>query len=207
MTDPLSDLVSRFARTHAPFIGADVAAEFGLGIAVVGQALSRLAQGHRVEQGEFTPGRSGTEWCDSGVLRTLRSRSLAALRREVEPVKASTLGRFLPAWQHVREPLRGVDGLMRVVEQLAGAPIPASALESLVLPARVRDYSPAMLDELTSAGEVVWAGHGSLPGAAGGWVSLHPADSAQLTLPWPATEPLEAGVVDRAAERGSQRSG
>ncbi|HEY8787955.1 MAG TPA: ATP-dependent helicase [Actinopolymorphaceae bacterium] len=205
VADPLSDLVSRFARTHAPFVGADVAAEFGLGVAVVGQALSRLAQAHRVEQGEFTPGRSGTEWCDSGVLRTLRSRSLAALRREVEPVKASTLGRFLPAWQHIREPLRGVDGLMRVVEQLAGAPVPASALESLVLPARVRDYHPAMLDELTSAGEVVWAGNGSLPGAAGGWVSLHPADSAHLTLPWPTPEPVEAGVVDRAAGGGSAR--
>ncbi len=208
VADPLSDLVSRFARTHAPFIGADVAAEFGLGIAVVGQSLGRLAQSHRVEQGEFTPGRSGTEWCDSGVLRTLRSRSLAALRREVEPVKASTLGRFLPAWQHVREPLRGVDGLMRVVEQLAGAPVPASALESLVLPARVRDYSPGMLDELTSAGEVVWAGSGSLPGAAGGWVSLHPADSAHLTLPWPTPDPPAVTVPgnDRA-DANTQRSG
>jgi ATP-dependent Lhr-like helicase len=202
VADPLSDLVSRFARTHAPFVGADVAAEFGLGIAVVGQALTRLAQSHRVEQGEFTPGRSGTEWCDTGVLRTLRSRSLAALRREVEPVKASTLGRFLPAWQHIREPLRGVDGLMRVVEQLAGAPVPASALESLVLPARVRDYRPGMLDELTSAGEVVWAGHGSLPGAAGGWVSLHPADSADLTLPWPTPDGPEAAAVDRRSAGG-----
>jgi len=205
VADPLSDLVSRFARTHAPFIGADVAADFGLGIAVVGQALSRLGQSHRVEQGEFTPGRSGTEWCDTGVLRTLRSRSLAALRREVEPVKASTLGRFLPAWQHVHEPLRGVDGLMRVIEQLAGAPVPASALESLVLPARVRDYSPAMLDELTSAGEVVWAGHGSLPGAAGGWVSLHPADSAPLTLPWPTTDGPEATGSARSGRDGVSR--
>ncbi len=185
VADPLGDLVSRFARTHAPFVAGDVAEHLGLGVAVVAQALARLAGAHRVEQGEFTPGRSGAEWCDSGVLRSLRSRSLAALRREVEPVSASTLGRFLPSWQHVREPVRGVGGLMRVIEQLAGAPVPASALESLVLPARVRDYTPAMLDELTSAGEVLWCGQGSLPGAAAGWISLHPVDTAPLTLPLP----------------------
>jgi ATP-dependent Lhr-like helicase len=82
--------------------------------------------------------------------------------------------------------LRGPDGVLAVVEQLAGALLPASALESLVLPARVRDYAPAMLDELTSAGEVLWAGAGGLPGGDG-WVSLVPADIASLLLP----EPLE----------------
>src|SRR3712207_8396059 len=76
----------------------------------------------------------------------------------------------------------GVDGVLAVVEQLAGALVPASALESLVLPSRVRDYRPAMLDELTSAGEVLWAGAGGLPGGDG-WASLVPADVAPLLLP------------------------
>jgi ATP-dependent helicase Lhr and Lhr-like helicase len=101
-------------------------------------------------------------------------------------VPVGTLARFTPAWQSVGSRLRGPDGVLAVVEQLAGALVPASALESLVLPARVRDYAPAMLDELTSAGEVLWAGAGGLPGGDG-WVSLVPADLAPQLLP----EPLE----------------
>ncbi|RIJ01734.1 ATP-dependent helicase, partial [Clavibacter michiganensis subsp. insidiosus] len=80
--------------------------------------------------------------------------------------------------------LRGVDGVLQVIEQLAGAPVPASAWETLVLPARVRDYTPAFLDELTSTGEVIWSGAGTLAGADG-WVSLHLADQVALTLPEP----------------------
>jgi ATP-dependent Lhr-like helicase len=78
--------------------------------------------------------------------------------------------------------VRGAEGVLRAVEQLAGAVLPASALETLVLPSRVPGYTPALLDELTAAGEVVWSGHGSLPGDDG-WVALHPADLAAVTLP------------------------
>jgi len=137
-----------------------------------------------VVEGEFRPGGQGSEWCDAEVLRRLRRRSLAALRHEVEPVEPATLGRFLPAWQQVGGSLRGIDGVLSVVEQLAGCAVPASALESLVLGSRVIDYSPALLDELTASGEVVWAGNGSLAGTDG-WVSLHPADTAPMTLPDP----------------------
>ncbi|MDO7882805.1 ATP-dependent helicase [Antiquaquibacter soli] len=185
--DPVGDLVSRFARTHGPFTAQDVAARFGLGIAVVTDTLRRLAADRRVVDGEFRPGATGTEWCSVEVLRRLRARSLAALRQEVEPVEQSALGRFLPAWQHVGGQLRGVDGLAQVIEQLAGVPLPASSWESLVLPARLANYSPAWLDELTVTGEVVWSGSGSLPGGDG-WVSLHLADSAPLTLAEPLGE-------------------
>ena len=121
------------------------------------------------------------------MLRKLRRRSLARLRKEVEPVEPESLARFLGAWQHItttRGGPRGVDGVLTVVDQLAGCAVPASALESLVLPSRVRDYEPAFLDELTSSGEVLWAGHAALPGSDG-WVSLHLADQAPLTLPEP----------------------
>jgi ATP-dependent Lhr-like helicase len=182
VTDPLGDLVSRYARTHGPFKVDEVARRLGLGVAVVHAVLSRLAAVGRVVEGELRPGGSGTDWCDAGVLRKLRRRSLAALRHEAEPVPPAALARFLPVWQGVGSDLRGPDGVLRVVEQLAGAAVPASALERLVLPSRVRDYTPAWLDQLTTAGEVVWAGHGSLPGDDG-WVSLHPADTAPLTLP------------------------
>ncbi|HEX8002953.1 MAG TPA: ATP-dependent helicase [Mycobacteriales bacterium] len=183
VADPLGDLVSRFARTHGPFVAADAAARLGLGVAVVHDALHRLAAAGRVVHGEFRPGGSGTEWCDAEVLRSLRRRSLAKLRREVEPVPAVALARFLPAWQQVGSSSgRGLDAVLRAVEQLAGAPVPASALESLVLPSRVADYSPALLDELCASGDVVWAGSGALPGSDG-WVSLYLADAAPLLLP------------------------
>ena len=185
--DPLGDLVARHARTHGPFTAAEVATRLGLGEAVVRHTLQRLGAQGRVLDGEFRPSGAGTEWCDAEVLRRLRRRSLARLRQEIEPVEQSALARFQTAWQHITGTgkggrQRGVDGVLTVIGQLAGCPVPASALESLVLPARVRDYEPAMLDELTSAGEVVWSGHGTLPGSDG-WVSLHLADQAPLTLP------------------------
>ncbi|MFJ6408678.1 DEAD/DEAH box helicase [Streptomyces hydrogenans] len=187
--DPLGDLLARHARTHGPFTSSQAAARFGLGTAVTDGALQRLAAAGRVVQGEFHPSGIGQEWCDAAVLRRLRRRSLAALRHELEPVPPAALATFLPQWQHLGgSGLRGIDGLARAVEQLQGAPVPASALEKLVLPSRVRDYSPAMLDELTTTGELVWAGAGSLPGKDG-WVSLYLADAAPLLLPPP--HPLE----------------
>ncbi|MFC4377575.1 DEAD/DEAH box helicase [Nocardia halotolerans] len=183
--DPLGDLVGRYARTHAPFTTAAVAERFGLGSAVAATALHRLLAEKRVVEGEFTPGSAGAEWCDAQVLRRLRRRSLAAARHEVEPVSTAAFGRFLPAWQHVGSgELRGVDGVATVVEQLAGVPVPASAWESLILPMRVRDYSPAMLDELMATGEVVWSGHGAIT-ARDGWIALHLTDQAPFTLPPP----------------------
>ncbi len=187
VADPLGDLISRFARTHGPFVTADIANRFGLGAAVVAGILQRLVAAGRVVKGEFSPTGTGSEWCDASVLRQIRRRSLARLRHEVEPVAPDTLGRFLPAWQHTRGPLRGVDGVLRVVEQLQGAILPASALEQLVLPTRIADYHPSMLDELTVSGEVVWAGHGSLPGNDG-WIALYPVDNAPLLLPTTDTE-------------------
>src|SRR4030095_1524435 len=171
----------------------EVAARLGLGVAVVVATVQRLTGTGRLVTGEFRPGGSGQEWCDAEVLRSIRRRSLAKLRQEVEPVPIGTLARFTPSWQGVGGRMRGTDGVLAVVEQLAGALVPASALESLVLPARVRDYSPAMLDELTSAGEVLWAGAGGLRGAAGGG-SVVPADIAPLLLPEPLEVP-EAGAA------------
>lgn len=204
--DPVGDLLRRHARTRGPFTAASAAARFGWGVAIVTEALRRLERTGVLVQGRLRPdvlGGTGDEFCDADVLRQLRRRSLAALRAEVEPVAPQALGVFLPRWQGVHPvgrsarasatgSLRGVDGVARVVEQLAGSVMPASALETHVLPARVPDYVPAMLDELTAAGEVVWAGHGALAGHDG-LVSLHPASVADLTLP-----PLAADLVEDA---------
>jgi ATP-dependent Lhr-like helicase len=182
VADPLGDLVARFARTHGPFTTAQVAQRFGIGQAIAHEVLNRLAAAGRLAEGEFRPGAFGSEWCDAEVLRRLRRGSLAAARKEVEPVEPAALGRFLPAWQNVGSRLRGVGGVLSVVEQLAGAALPASALEPFILRSRLVDYRPALLDELTSSGEVIWAGAGALPGVDG-WISLHLADTAHLTLP------------------------
>ncbi|NUS42240.1 MAG: ATP-dependent helicase [Mycobacteriaceae bacterium] len=181
VADPLGDLVARYARTHGPFTTADAARRFALGPAVVDSVLRRLCIEKRVTEGEFTPDATGREWCDTEVLRRLRRRSLAAARKDVEPVSTPAFGRFLPDWQHVGPQLRGVDGVAAVVEQLAGVPIPASAWESLILPSRVSDYAPALLDELAATGEVLWSGHGSLT-ARDGWIALHLAEQAPFTL-------------------------
>jgi len=196
VADPLGDLIGRFARTHGPFTVDQCAARLGLGVAVAVVTLQRLAGSGRVVSGEFRPGGSGAEWCDAEVLRRLRRRSLARLRHEVEPVPTDALVRFLPGWQQVGGKARGVDAVLAVIEQLAGAVLPASALETLVLPVRIPDYSPAMLDELTSAGEVTWCGAGGLPGQDG-WLALAPTDLAELVLPAPAPDP-PAGTTHQA---------
>ncbi|GAA0928799.1 Lhr family helicase [Nonomuraea longicatena] len=348
VADPLADLVARHARTRGPFHAGTVAARFGLGVAVVTDALRRLAGPGRVVSGEFRPGGRGEEWCDAGVLRLLRRRSLARLRKEVEPVTPETLARFLPVWhgiagvsmtslrrpgsrpgasrrglggawsadsgrlgargasdelgaggggasdelgargegyggglgtgggvhggglsagggvhgggpgaddgvheRGVREGVfyggglgaggggarggvggygggdqgsgvygsgggagggharsgaaRAMDSLVRALEQLQGAAVPASALETLVLPARVPGYQPALLDELTSSGEVIWTGQGSLPGGDG-WVSLYYSDTAPLLMPEPADitfTPLHEQILEALGGGGA----
>ncbi|WP_326554779.1 ATP-dependent helicase [Micromonospora sp. NBC_01813] len=199
VADPLGDLVSRYARTRGPFDTAQCAERFGLGGFVVEQTLRRLAATGRIVAGEFSVDRAGAEWCDAEVLRLLRRRSLAALRREIEPVPATTLARFLPRWQQVAGPGRGVDGVVAAIEQLQGLAIPASALERLVLPARVGDFSPAQLDELCAAGEVLWAGSAAI-GSGDGWIRLVFADTARLLLPAPdpalSLTPVHQAVLD-----------
>ena len=180
--DPLGDLVGRYARTHGPFTASEAGGALGLADAVVTQTLRRLAQEQRVTAGDYRPVSTGEqEWCETEILRRIRRRSLAALRAEVEPVEQAALARFLTDWQYLPQQLRGADGVALVVEQLSGVPVPASAWEGLVLPARVRGYQPGMLDELLTSGEVLFSGAGSLAGDDG-WIALHLAESAHLTL-------------------------
>ena len=186
VADPLGELLGRYARTRTPFTTAEAAARFGLGLRVTADVLGRLADARpagarRLRRRRGAIRRTGGEqWCDAEVLRILRRRSLAALRAQVEPVSTAAYARFLPAWHHVGAGSpgpSGLDGLMSVIDQLAGVRIPASAIEPLVLAPRVRDYSPAMLDELLATGEVTWSGAGSISGSDG-WIALHASDSA-----------------------------
>ena len=195
VTDPLADLVARYARTHGPFLAADAAGRLGLGVAVVEQTLRRLGSQSRVLEGAFRPMASGREWIDAEVLRILRRRSLAAFRKEVEPVPPEALARFLPAWQDVgSDRTATVESALTIVEQLQGVLVPASTLERSILPARLSGYTPSLLDQLCASGEVVWAGAGAL-GPDDGWITLCLADQAPLLIPPVAVADLSAAAV------------
>lgn len=217
--DPLGDLALRHGRSRGPFTAQDFADRFGLGVALTQEVLGRLSRAGRFSAGKLRPEdartveeqiaglspaqRSGEdEFCETEVLRLLRKRSLASLRAEVEPVEPTTLGRFLPRWQGIvtsgGATWHGATGLSRVIEQLAGVRAPASAWESLIFPSRLPDYRPELLDELTTSGEVVWRGHGRIPGHDG-WISFHPAATAELTLP--DAEPAPSTPLDATTAR------
>lgn len=245
VAEPLEDLVSRYARTHIPFTAQQAAEHFSrltpVGVGVLTPVLQRLQQQRRLSSGEFLPevlrasGAVGVEWVDAQVLRTIRARSLAALREEIEPVSAQVYGVFLPSWQNVRSlsvrvaqtlpeasaygaflpsrraatvvgervvPLSpaaengtenatensatATEDLLTAIDQLAGVRVPASALETLILPARVPGYQPHMLDELMASGRVFFTGAGQLGGGSAqksdGWIRLHLSESSSLTL-------------------------
>lgn len=255
VAEPLEDLVSRYARTHIPFTAQQAAEHFSrltpVGVGVLTPVLQRLQQQRRLSSGEFLPevlralGSAGVEWVDAQVLRTIRARSLAALREEIEPVSAQVYGVFLPSWQNVRSlsvrvaqtlpeasaygafiPSRraatvvgervaplgsatpnpmaptpmtehgaehtgqdsasATEDLLTTIDQLAGVRVPASALETLILPARVPGYQPHMLDELMASGRVFFTGAGQLGGGSAqksdGWIRLHLSESSSLTL-------------------------
>ncbi|MDE3720034.1 DEAD/DEAH box helicase [Nocardiopsis sp. N85] len=204
-TDPVRDLVSRYARTHGPFTVTGAAARLGLDEETVGGVLRALSREGRISRGGFRPGGTGTEWCDAEVLRRLRRGSIARLRKEVEPVAPEALARFSPLWQRAvpGERWRGPDATFEAVVSLRGSSVPASALESLVLPARVEGYAPRMLDELTQAGEVVWVGAGALPGGDGR-ITVVPADEVALLAPESA--PPAEGTIGHAV-LGALREG
>lgn len=250
VAEPLEDLVSRYARTHIPFTAQQAAEYFSrltpVGVGVLTPVLQRLQQQRRLSSGEFLPEvlralrSAGVEWVDAQVLRTIRARSLAALREEIEPVSAQVYGVFLPSWQNVRSlsvrvaqtlpeasaygafmpsrrattvvgervaplstaapnPLAehgaehadqdsasATENLLTAIDQLAGVRVPASALETLILPARVPGYQPHMLDELMASGRVFFTGAGQLGGGSAqksdGWIRLHLSESSSLTL-------------------------
>ncbi len=189
--DPIGDLVARFARTNGPFTTADVVDAVGLPPAVVTQRLAESRASGRIIEGWFVADAPGPQWCHPDVLRLIKRRSVAILRKQIEPVSQPALAVFLPRWQNVgsvaRIRLRGAEGVLRAVRSMAGIPLPGSALETSILPVRLPGYTPAMLDELTSAGEVLWTGSAALPGGDG-WISLAPADVGFL-LPRAAEPP------------------
>jgi ATP-dependent Lhr-like helicase len=189
---PLESLAARWARTHGPFTVAELGRRFALLPAQVEPVLRNLVSQGRLLEGAFNPARTGTEYCDPDVLRLLRRATLARLRNQVAPVEASVLARFLPRWQGVGTKRGGLPRLREVIDQLQGLALPWSELEKVILPARVADFHPKLLDELGAMGELVWIGRGAL-GSDDGRVALYrreqvalladPTESAELPTP------------------------
>ncbi|MFN8126136.1 MAG: DEAD/DEAH box helicase [Candidatus Nanopelagicales bacterium] len=200
--DAARDLLLRFAGCHGPFTADDVAARFGLGVAVARDQLDSLTRSGVLLSGAFRPGGSGTEYVHPDVLRAVRRASAARYADEIEPVDHAAFAGFPARWQSVGVglPARGRDGLLDVIDQLAGAPLPASQLESLILPSRVVDYDPALLDDLTTSGEVVWWALDPLPGDA--WICLAPRDLAPPLLPTPEVAEADAPILTALGRGG-----
>ena len=193
--EALFDLLRRYGRTHSPFTTHEAAKRFDLAPATVEVTLNRLVGTGRIVEGGFRPGGIHREWCDNEVLRTIRRRSLARLRKEVEPVEQRTLARLFMRWQGVIQPRRGLDALLDVIENLQGAPLPASILETEILPARILNYKPSDLDTLIAAGEVVWAGLDPI-GERDGRIGLYLAE--KLPQLWPIAQ--GSGSRDQGTE-------
>jgi ATP-dependent Lhr-like helicase len=205
---PVLELIRRYARTHGPFITQEAAVRFGLDQKLVETALRALLLDGRVVEGGFRPKGVHREWCDIDVLRQIRRKSLARLRKEIEPVDQHLLARFETHWQGVLQRRRGLDALLDTIENLQSAPLPASILESSILPARLGRYSPSDLDTLIAAGEVVWCGLDPL-GEHDGRIALYIADKLPTLLPSRSArgdQPLtdkEQSILDQLVRNGA----
>jgi ATP-dependent Lhr-like helicase len=189
------DLARRYARTHGPFTTTDFAGRYGLGRAMADVLLKEVAAAGRLLEGEFRPGGTGREWCDPDVLQSVRRRSLAKLRKEVEPVDPPVLGRLVTTWQGVVRRRSGLDALLDAIDNLQGAPLPGSIFESEILAARVENYQPADLDALAGGGELVWCGVEPL-GDRDGRIAVYLTDHfTRLHRP---AEPVELGPREQA---------
>jgi ATP-dependent Lhr-like helicase len=199
------DLARRYARTHGPFTTTEFAARYGLGRSTANILLKEIAASGRLLEGEFRPGGTGREWCDADVLQSIRRRSLARLRKEVEPVPPAVLGRLITSWQGVARRRSGLDALLDAIDTLQGAPLPASIFESEILAARIEQYNPADLDALTAGGEIIWAGVEAL-GDRDGRVALYLTDHfsrLRRSVEAPELAPREQAIVQRLAEQGA----
>jgi ATP-dependent Lhr-like helicase len=203
---PLDALLLRWGRSHAPFTADAPAARWGIARATVEHRLRALAAAGSLLEGAFRPGGETHEFTDPDVLRQLRRRSLARLRREVEPVEADVFARFLTAWQGVGAAAGGLGRLIEAVAQLEGVPMPASVLERDVLRARVAGYTPRLLDELGAAGEVVWIGRGSL-GRDDGRIALYRRDHVDLLASAGASQDRPSEPMHDAIRTHLQRRG
>ena len=150
-------LVRSRAESTGPFAPNGMAAALGMKRGAVDIALAHLEATGNILRGRFTPGEGEEEFCDRRILARIHRMTISGLRREIEPISASTFIRFLSRWQHAVSPARlDRGGLLEIIEQLQGFEAAAGAWEADILPLRVPGYTPGSLDDLSLGGEVVW---------------------------------------------------
>lgn len=205
----LAALLRRYAACNGPFTAQAPAARYGLGRAAVESACAELEAHGELVRGELRPGgMSGQrEWCEVEVLRRLRRASLAALRKEIEPVPSRTFAAFQASWHGIdAQPAAGA-GIERLRERLValqGLPLTPSTWERDVLPRRLGAYSPTWLDALCGSGELVWVGAGSLRRSDGRVALYFREDVAAIGpppgLPDPPDGPVQRAILARLGE-------
>lgn len=203
---PLESLVRRYARTHGPFVTDAAARRFGLLPAHIEPVLKQLEATGALLHGDMRPGGSAREWCDADVLRRIKRGTLAKLRHDVAAVEATAFAGFLPCWQGLCDPRRGMAALEDAIGQLEGVALPWSALSGGILSGRIADFRMDMLDMLCATGSIVWVGQGAL-GSHDGRVALYRRAQAATLLDMPAAydppSPLHAAVLAHLARRGA----
>lgn len=198
-------LLLRFARTRGPFSPASFCERYRLSAALVRPLLRALQARGELVRGTFTAEGRGEEFCHREVLRRIKRRTLAKLRGEVAPVAPQQLARFLPVFHGIGSGERGQGRLREVIAQLQGMPLPFAELERAILPDRMPDYRPAMLDELGAMGELVWVGHGAI-GARDGALALYLREEVGRLLPAPkAPEAFETALAPVLLQHLEQR--
>ena len=156
--EALVEIIRDRLQGVGPTTLAQLAAPLALQSSEVAAVLAKLEAEGSVMRGRFSPDAQEVEWCERRLLARIHRYTVNRLRAEVEPVEARDFLRFLFRWQRVAAEARveGADAVAAIVSQLEGFEAPAAAWETEILPARVNEYDPAWLDELSLAGRVVW---------------------------------------------------
>lgn len=220
--DDIDGRITRYAKTHGPFTTGQMIGDLRIDADDAVHALDRLEQQGELLHGTFLrepaapgdtvtgygepsarPSARGMQWLHRDVFRRIRALSLAKARQAIKPVTAAAYQSFLLDRQGVGPVggarYQGTDGLMRVIEQLEGIALPIGIWETMAFPARVADYTPAMLDELISGGDVIWVGdgNGDATAADSDRIAFHPADS--ILIPAPTEPPATSTGEDTAS--------
>ncbi len=180
--DALKEILRDRLQGSGPVTAQALGAPLGLSPADTEAALFALEAEGTVMRGRFTPDAKAEEWCERRILARIHRYTVNRLRQEIQPVEMRDFLRFLFHWQRVAPEARveGPDAVAGVVAQLEGFEAPAAAWETELLPARVNEYDPAWLAELSLAGRVAWA---RLDGArAGGERPASPVRTTPIAL-------------------------
>lgn len=173
--EAIKRLILRRLRTSVVVTPEAIADTLGIPVKTATVTLDSLVADGTAIAGRFSATTAGKQYMHHLVLERVKRTALRQLRADIAPVEQQDFVRFLLSWHELDHPSPGVDAVLTAAEQLAGYPIPASMLESLVLPTRVSGFHPSQLDELLGNGELLWTGHSAL-GLNDGYVTLWPAD-------------------------------